>query len=244
MSTGGTTTLAGLQNIITTSTDIIAVGTGSKIDLPSLISFSDNTNDFNDAKIEVRSGGTVTADKLATLNTVHLYNTSSTLALPAVTSYIGNGNIEVSTGGTTTLAGLQTIVTTSTDIIAAGTGSKIDLPSLISFSDNINDFNDAKIEVRSGGTVTADKLATLNAVHLYNTSSTLELLALTSYSGNNSAQAYNGGLLNLKNLTSIPTGKLSVLADGTNSIVDISSLIVGAASLQIQETNGGKVLKV
>ncbi|NBD31954.1 MAG: hypothetical protein GVY17_03010 [Cyanobacteria bacterium] len=60
---------------------------------------------------------------------------------------------------------------------------------------------------------------------------------IISYSGDNLAQAINSGTLDISNLETIPVGTLTVLADGTSSVVNVANI----AGLVEEERNGGTV---
>ncbi|MGK7903410.1 MAG: hypothetical protein AB4352_18790 [Hormoscilla sp.] len=224
VSNGGVLTIGGLQNI-TGGTVIKADGTNSVINLSGTISFVDDTpNSVVPAVIEAINGGSIQADNLNSITAVNLISNN---------------------GGELTLNGLETIIGSSnsgSSIRTEGTGSIINLPDLTSFVDDTpNSVAPAVIEVINGGSIQADNLDSLTEVDLTINGSTVAL-PLTTYNGDNFIQAVSSGELRLRNLRTISDGTLSVLADGQDSIVEISRLSENNDSLELEERNNGRIV--
>ena len=245
---GGTLTLNGLETL-TGDVDIQAVGEGSLVNLPNLTTF-EGTNVFTPSSIIAQDGGLVQAENLETITQVNLSANNSTLELPGVNSLTGTNSgadtrfdntIDALNGGSLTLGTIS--FDGDVDIQAVGEGSLVSLPNLTTFEGS-EVFSPSSIVAQNGGIIQVDNLSSITEVDVTSDNSPLTLLALEISSGNNLAQALNGGLLDLSNLTTIPDGLLTILADGTNSIVNISSLSVGEDFLQTQEVDGGTIIGI
>ncbi len=151
----------------------------------------------------------------------------------------GNSDLTVDIPGVSFIANGQIAISDTTEITANGAGSSIVLPTLETFIDSDNLSADGFLSVINGGTIVADNLTTLSGVDLFSNGSNLSFLNLLNYGGNNLIQAINTGTLNLSNLTEIPTGELDIVADGTDSFVDVSSLLTGVDSFTTDARNGG-----
>ncbi|NET69874.1 MAG: hypothetical protein F6K62_02145 [Sphaerospermopsis sp. SIO1G2] len=207
---------------------------------------------FDGSSITANDGGTILLSNLTTLAEVDITSNASIVSLPALTSYSDLGSsyntvTQAINGGTLTLGGNNSLILSGEDIdiSASGANSTIDMNALTSFESG-DVFDGSSITANDGGTILLSNLTTLAEVDITSDASVLSLPALTSYSDLGSsystvAQALDGGLLDLSNLISIPDGTISFTADGTNSIVDISSLVDSFTNLEIDERNGGVV---
>jgi RHS repeat-associated protein len=124
-------------------------------------------------------------------------------------------------------------------VLAEGIDSTVNLSALSSFVDD--DWSYSSLSAGNHGAIAVDQLTELQDVDLTSDRSTLTLPGLTTYTGDNSVQALNGGQIALLNLARFFGGKFSVLADGQNSLVELSD-ISDHFALRPEQQNGGVIL--
>jgi len=226
-------------------TYIQAEGSGSKIELPALNTLTGSL--YDQVYARAYSGGlvnlgvtsitkgvefvadglnsTVKADKLAS-NTgkFDLFaQNQGTLKLPALTSYTG--------------AEYQTYIQ------AEGSGSKIELPALNTLTGSL--YDQVYARAYSGGLVDLGVTSISKGVDFRadGVNSTVNLKKLRTANGEIIAAATNKGIVDVRNLTNIPSGQFTFSADGSGSIVKTTSLPI-TGSTSTSETNGGDVQPV
>ena len=224
----------------------------------------DNVTNIDGASFFVNDGVTLSlpnvtsftvADEFSADNFFRALGAGSVLDLSNLTELTGSGQpfsslfVEALGGGEIDLSGVTQITgpgggsdnNRGIQVIADGADSEINLSNLNSFTNNASS-SISIISVSNGGMILADNLATLKDVDITVGNSNLILLALTSYSGNNLAEAFNNGTLDLRNLTTIPEGILTVLVEGIGSTVNISSISADEPNIQAEEINGGTIV--
>jgi RHS repeat-associated protein len=200
---GGTIDLSNLTETATGRIAFLADGSNSVVDLSSLTNFG-NVNYAS--SLIARNGGTVQADNLNSLKRV-------TLTLD------GTGNFSTSQIATFT-DGSLVIVATNPDLsnltnidrssLLASNGGSLVLPLVTSYTGPTSNTN-TTIEASGVG----------SRIDL---SSLITLIGTTGLSGTVNLNAKAGGTLDLSNLTETATGRIAFLADGSNTVVDLSSL--------------------
>ena len=225
---GGTANLDNAANIDGAS---FFVSGGVTLSLPSASSFTIGDEFSADNFFRAEGAGSVL--DLSNLNS--LEGSSQPFSYLFVEALEGgfidlSGTTEITgpAGGSGNRRGIQ--------IEADGLNSQVDLSSLGSFSNSAAD-PDSSLSALNSGTILAANLTNLDGVDLTSDNSILSFLALTTYSGNNLAQALNSGTLNLNNLASVPSGILTVRANGLGSVVNVANI----GGLTEEEVDGGVI---
>jgi hypothetical protein len=196
---GGKVDLSGVTSYPTGRTGILADGTNSVVDLSQLPKLISDAN-WNSG-LEARNGGTVKVPLLTTLNRVDLtVNANATLATRQITAFTGATITD--NGATPDFSGLTSIDGLTLVVTGGGT---LAFPGVTSYAganyDTLLQASDP------GSKLDLSHLTTLKGGGTYNTVS---------------VRALGGGKVDLSAVTSQPNGRIVVLADGTNSIVDLS----------------------
>jgi autotransporter-associated beta strand protein len=215
-----------------------ATGAGSTLTLPMLSGLTVAPNYGTLANIEALAGGNVSLPALAQINTgtVQLISdgASSVLNVSALTAFSttpgswtysllqasNSGKIQdtgltsliavslvLSTGSSFTLGSLTDL--DNSNVTVEG-GASLSLPAVTSYTHNYTGFTVTLEATGAGSTLTLPMLSGLTVAPNYGTVANIEALA--------------GGNVNLPALTSIGTGPLSLLSDGTSSMLDLSAL--------------------
>ena len=94
---GGAIDLSNATEITGGATEVYAKDVNSTVNLSNLQSFVDDA--YSASFLSVQDGGTIQVDRLATVDNVDLTNNASTLLLPSLQKYLGNGAIAAKKGG-------------------------------------------------------------------------------------------------------------------------------------------------
>ncbi len=219
---GGKVDLSGVTSYPTGRTGILADGANSVVDLSALPKLISDAN-WNSA-LEARNDGTVKDPVLTTLNRVDLtVNANATLATRQITAFTG-ASLTVNGGapdfsGLTSLDGLNVVV---------NGGGTLAFPTISSYA-GAN--YDTTLQA-------SDPNSKLDLSHI------TTLKGASNYSDLN-IRALGGGKVDLSGVTSYPTGRTGILADGANSVVDLSLLpkLISDANWNsaLEARNGGTV---
>ncbi|MDB5338653.1 MAG: Phosphoesterase, PA-phosphatase related protein [Planctomycetaceae bacterium] len=217
---GGTVNLPALQAVNGGTTQVYAdAGT---ISAPLLATFVDDTNN-GASLIRVRSGGTISLGNLTSLDQINLQIGIGTLPVNQFTS-VTNASITVEDGQVVTFPNL---VTTTGASFFASTGGVLNLPAFTSLSgSSFNTF------IQANGDNSEVHLPNLTTLH-------------GATSGAAFIRAFDGGLVQLEHLTSIPDGAVQILATDTGSVVVLSLLTTltdsSGSTSSIEAQSGGNV---
>jgi len=216
---GGNVSLTNLVSVSNGNVAILADGAGSVMNLSV---FAEALSATRTVALEARNSGTVA---------VPLLKRGPTL------------NITLKPGGTLPVAQMELLgaITVS--------GLTVDFPAL-------TNFNAGSFDLSSDAVVSAPNLKNYNKGPscggafwtVSGSNSVLELTGLTNILGGTcttvTIQALTGGTVNLSNVVSIPDGFVSILADGTNSQVNLPALAPspGASrTIAFEARNAGRV---
>ena len=239
---------------------VLADGTNSMVDLSGLVSFADQAP-VHGSWLEARNGGTILAGQLVALSGVEVrLNAMGTLNLPALRSVVDsavtvagmaadwsgvtNLNQSVLTleaGGTMNLAQASQ-VDGATFLVQSGT--TLELPQVMDY--DARELDSATFRLRASGAGSVLRLPHLTNVigdGMHNSYVVIEALAggrVELPAVAQMTQPYNG------RYSSYPRG-IQVLADGTNSMVDLSGLVDFADQAPVhgswlEARNGGTIL--
>ncbi|AFZ49599.1 Ig-like domain-containing protein [Dactylococcopsis salina] len=240
----GTVNLSNLTDITGGATRVLADGTNSNIDLSSLNRFADD-NGYTYSQVNALNGGTIQTPNLDSLNGVSLlFNSSGNFDAEQITS-VTNGSITVEG----TAANLSSLTNVSGSSVTLSNGGTAD------FS-NVSNIDTASLFVNDGVSLELPQVTSYEGTN-FDTSiratggSNIDLSSITTLSGGTEykdelfIEAING-TINLSNLTDITGGATRVLADGTNSNIDLSSLNRfaddnGYTYSQVNALNGGTI---
>ena len=226
---GGTLNLSGLTTINEPYATVVveADGTNSQLNLSGLTSITGLTaitgHSANPhSKFQVTNHASVLATLLTTFGSIDIaLDGTGSIATSQWASFTGGGTITV-TGGTVSLSGLT-------------------------------DLNDSNLLVESGGTLSLSNLSNYtetdgSTFEATGANSTLDLSGLITFgtmTGTWTVEALAGGTLNLSGMTTINLPDTTVLieADGTNSLLNLSSLtsMSGGGTFGLQVTNKATV---
>jgi phage/plasmid primase-like uncharacterized protein len=227
-----------------------ANGPGSVLELPGLTSLQGaNCGLFNALNIEALSGGQVLLSNVVTIVSdpvlVLSEGTNSVVDLSGLTSNGGSLNVDASGGGSVLAPQL---VNSGLMSLTLGAGGFI---STAQFTN----INGANLSVSGGAVlslpaVVGFQAGCANPIWQANgAGSVLELPGLTSLQGANcglfnalNLEALSGGQVLLTNVVTIVSDPVSVLSEGTNSVVDLSGLTSNGGSLNVDASGGGSVL--
>lgn len=176
--------------------------------------------------------------------TVEAKGVGSQIDLSDVTSLTGGKtlnvlNINALQGGQVNLGNLTKISGGTTEVLADGVSSAINLSKLTEFIDD--DFDRSLLKTRNGGSINVSQVTKLEEVDLSSDNSVLYLEKLTTYTGDNNVNATNGGQISLIRLNSIVGQILQVTAAGSRSKIVISQQLDPSEYLT-QEVSGGDVI--
>jgi uncharacterized protein YunC (DUF1805 family) len=225
-----------------------AGGAGSVLSLPGLTNVTGNTN-CGYLYLQASSGGQVLLSNiLSDLGgslSVQADGSNSLVDLSSLTSNAGTLNLEANGGGSVRVPKLGNGNGVNFSLAADGTISMAQLTNITG----------AGLSVSSGQTVSLPGVVSYQppgvcegiAWEANGAGSVLSLPALTNVTGNTvcgylSVQALNGGQVLLSSVLSDLGGSLSVQSDGSNSLVDLSSLAGNAGVLNLEASGGGSVL--
>ena len=239
---------------------VLADGTNSMVDLSGLVNFADQAP-VHGSWLEARNGGTILTGQLVALSGVEVrLNAMGTLNLPALRSVVDsvvtvaglaanwsgvtNLNQSVLTleaGGTMNLAQASQ-VDGATFLVQSGT--TLELPQVMGY--DAPELDSATFRLRASGAGSVLRLPHLTNVigdGMHNSYVVIEALAggrVELPAVAQMTQPYNGGY------SSYPRG-IQVLADGTNSMVDLSGLVSFADQAPVhgswlEARNGGTIL--
>jgi|GEM_PF-2766226 len=228
---GGQVDLQSTSVLTTGNMKVTADGAGSQVNLTGLQRL-DSTPGFQggNSLLAVKNGGTILVPNLARLSQVDLnLNAGSTLATSQMISYttgqatftgmvvdmnnittLDNVNFILKSGGNVRLNGLTQMRRVGLDVNDGVTFVAL----------NLKRYDASSGAIASG--VTFKATGTGSRIDL---SAVTTLLGDVGWGGGFAVKAINGGQIDLRNSTSLITGTMSVLADGVNSTVDLSSLI-------------------
>jgi RHS repeat-associated protein len=222
--------------ISTTAAATITIQSGDSITVHSLTTAGPDTLSFTGGSLAVTSGSTfggslsMTAGSLtasgsgadlqvngsSSIDGSSLYaNSGGALNLPLVTSYSGPTNSD-------------------TSIHADGTGSQINLGNLTTLNGAVNGFVD--VEVSGGGAIDLHQLPQVTngdvEFRAFDSGSVINLSALTTLtttSGNDALQSYNGATLDIGKLTTLDNVAVFIGSDATAvPVAQITSLTNGS----------------
>jgi hypothetical protein len=227
-----------------------ASGTGSILQLPGLITVQQPTC-YDTLTIQASSGGRVLFGKLATIQadngyvTVEADGNDSLVNLSALSTNLGALSLEASGGGSVLLSNLAT---SGTMTFTLNTGGFI---STAQFTN----VDEASFYVNGGAVMSLPGVENFQSgcgtIHWQadGTGSVLELPALISLQEPTcydtlTLQGSGGGQVILSNAVTIraTNGAISVLADGSNSLVNLSALSTNLGALSLEASGGGSVL--
>jgi hypothetical protein len=244
----------------------ISATNGGSVQLPSNVTNLDNltitvngatldlsqVTSINNTNITVTGGGSVDLSGVTSItgsDSIISQGSGSQINLSNLTSfqkdpnnYYSTGTLEVDNGGTINLSNLSSL--TGVNLNSSGTGTVLNLPSLTSdvhnSATNTNPYQ-INISATNGGSVQLPNDTLLEDLNITSNNGTLSLPSVTALSG--TVDATNGGQINLQNANFIPTNQnLQADADGSGSLVNISTLPSNLSPLTISQTNSGVVL--
>ena len=251
--TNGGTILDG--NLTTLNAVTLVVG-AETVTLPGLSSI-DGSN------VTVENGGSLTLSGITSYanpnsggdtTLMQATGANSTLSLPALTglgSLQSTFTIEATAGGQTLLPVLTSISANPDNVLieSDGTGSEIDVSSLVSFIGADISFGTpgAELSQTNGGSILDGRLTTILNVTVIVSGETIELAQVTDIDGD-SLLVEGGGSLTLPSVTSYsnPNSGDSTLmeATGAGSILDLPALTVFGtldSELTVEATLGGQI---
>jgi hypothetical protein len=202
------------------SLKMIGVGT---LTLSGLTEYSVST--MEDTVIEASNGGKI---NLANLQRISGANNIFSL------------NVSAKSRGDINLDNLTQINGGTVEFLSDGLGSVIRLSKLETFVDT--GFDRSLLKVRNAGTIAAGKIRELNEVDLVSDNSFLALPSLVTYRGDNTAEAINGGQLQIDAIKTVQGRILQARATGGNSRVLISNELRLNVDYLEDERNGGLVI--
>jgi hypothetical protein len=248
---GGQVNLGAATDMTGGAAQVLANGPGSVVDISAMTTFND-TNGNTTSSIRALDGGTVLMPMLTDLNAVDLtIDGTGTLSTSQI-EYYNNGTVTATTGtadfsstidirgsifnlggGTTPALGAANIDNVNFYVSNGVTAS---LPNATSYSHTGGNYADKVLEADGGGSVLG--LLAVGSIHSSN-STGAELFV----------QALDGGRVDLGAATEMTSGAMQILADGANSVVDISAMTTfndtngsSSAFSYIQALEGGAVL--
>jgi hypothetical protein len=224
-----------------------ATGAGSEVSLPALTNVTGNTA-CSQLTVQALNGGTVflsqiKADLGGTMS-VQADGTNSLVDLSLLATNLGtlsfeatgggvlapqlraSGNLIVTLGSGGAIPTAQFTNITGASFYAIG-GARLSLPGVVSYQPP------AVCETIVWQATGAGSLVSLSALTNVTGNSTCSQLTV---------QSLNGGEVLLNHAQAIPGGAMSVQADGTNSVVDLSMLAANAGTLSLEASSGGSVL--
>ncbi len=244
-SNGGLVNLSALTDITGGATQVFSDGTGSQIDLTLLSTFID-TNDNRASIIDENNAGVIVAPNLTSVSAVTLnLDGDSTISTVQLESFVGGAINVVNVAAD--LVGLTDVTNTQIKLTMGATAN----------IDNVTQINGASFIVEGGVTLTVPQPTTYVGDSRATTSfratgpgSRLEFPALTqmsgaSFIGRHRVEAIGGGTVDLGSVTTVP-GELTVfVADGMDSLIDLSQTnsinLSGSRQATMTAINGGLV---
>ena len=218
---GGRVELPALVTLGDGRTDILADGTNSVVDLSSLQSC--NPGGAQDCIMEARNGGTIVVPQLVQGRLQFTLRPDGQMALPALRQ-LWSGRLTVAPGMSVELPGLMNI--DNSNLYVSG-GAVLSLPGVRSYQSPSGTW-------QASGAGSRLVLAGL-------TNAVLGASGWPHY-----LHATGGGRVELPALVTLGDGVLDILADGTNSVVDLSSLQSynpgGAQDCIMEARNGGTIV--
>ncbi|HXG47155.1 MAG TPA: hypothetical protein VNO52_05995, partial [Methylomirabilota bacterium] len=246
-----------------------ARGAGSLLDLPALTNLAGRACGTHE--IKAAAGGRVNLNQLPALSDGNLAfvadGTNSVVDLSAlreslaasrsVSFTVRNGGVilmPIMEGGPTVTVTVESggqLAVAQMRLLSGLTvsGTTLELPLITNlFSGNLI--------VRNGGVLRLPNLfrheqesrCSVSTWEVSGAGSVLDLSSLTNVTGNGCGElaikALAGGMADLSNLQTISEGRLSFLADGTNSVVDLAALITSLAtarSVSLEVRSGGTI---
>ena len=250
---GGDVELPALTSISGGPVQLESDGAGSKLNINALTSLSGNTGQQYFSEVQVTNHASVSDSALATIKDANLtldgtgtLSTSQiatftfgTLALSGGTASFGGltnadgSSLEASGGGKLTLSALPTYAggVNYTGILqATGTGSLLSLAALTRLTEDTGSYSSrTQVQSLSGGDVELPALTTISGgpVQLESdgAGSTLNVNALTSFSGNTGQQYYSG--LQVTNHASVSDSALATLNEANLTLDGTGTLSTG-----------------
>ncbi|PSF31178.1 hypothetical protein C7H19_23250 [Aphanothece hegewaldii CCALA 016] len=234
---------------VPTINDIVTIGNSTK-GTTYEITFSNGNPAYGGLNLLASNGGILKLTGLtnyqgSSLSDIKIEATGqgSLIDLSDVTTLKGGTlntlKINALQGGEVNLSELTKITGGTTEVVADGTLSTINLVKLTEFIDD--DFDRSLLKTRNAGFINLAAVTKLQDVDLSSENSVLYLESLTTYDGDNLVEALNGGQISLINLNTVTGQILPVLAAGTNSRIVISEQLEENKYL-IQERPGGDVI--
>jgi hypothetical protein len=228
-----------------------ANGTGSVLELTALTSLQEPTCD-DSLRIQGLSGGQVILSNAVTIQaaaggavSVQADGSNSVVNLSALSTNEGELSLEASGGGGVLVSNFATSGNMSLTLNSGG---------LISTAQFTN-INGASLQVNGGAVLSLPGVASYQAGcpniiwQASGTGSVLELPELTSLQEPTCEDTLNiegssGGQVILSNVMTIQAaaGYVSVQADGSNSLVNLSALSANGGALSLESSGGGSVL--
>jgi hypothetical protein len=216
---GGKVDLSNVTSDLGGRINVLADGTGSIVDLSQLPKMISDV--YYNSSLEARNSGTVRVPLVTTLNRVDVaVGAASTLATHQITTFTG-ATFTVN-GAAVDLAGLTNV---SGDTVNLNGGS-VNLA-------NVTKIDGSSLTVSGGATLSLPAVTSYagagydTTLQASGANSKLDLSHLTKLTGGGyysglHVNALAGGTVDLSNITSNPSGRTNVLADGSNSVVDLS----------------------
>jgi RHS repeat-associated protein len=251
--TNGGTILDGKLTTLNTVTLVVGAET---VTLPGL-------TDLDGSNVTVENGGSLTLSGITSYanpnsggdtTLMQATGANSTLSLPALTglgSLQSTFMIEATEGGQTLLPVLTSISANPDNVLieSDGTGSEIDVSSLVSFIGADIGFGTpgAELSQTNGGSILDGRLTTLLNLTVVVSGETIEMALVTNIDGD-SLIVEGGGSLTLPSVTSYsnPNSGDSTLmeATGAGSVLDLPALTVFGtldSELTVEATLGGQI---
>lgn len=201
--------------------NVLADGAGSVVDLSTLRSYQPAVSHYG--QMEAKNGGTILAPALTLApRTRFTIAADSTFALPVLTNLFG-GSLKLTGAGTFNL----TVLTNLDEVeLHALEGAVVSFPNVTACKMTTGTW-------QAAGAGSRLVLANLSSAALGTT-------------GWQNLYANDGGRLELPALPALPDGYVNVLADGTDSVVDLSGLESYSPAMshygQMEAKNGGVIL--
>jgi hypothetical protein len=253
---GGTVSLPSLRNYRQASgclsTPWQASGPGSVLDLSGLTNLVGG--DCGALNIWAMGGGLVVLSNVVTIPESYVAvladGTNSVVDLSGLVDYLGSSKslaLEARSGGSILVPQL---------VDARGVSIMLKLGGFISTA-QITNIDKSSLYVSGGAVLSLPGLRSYggrtdcgsSTWQASGAGSVLDLSGLTNLAGGDcgsvNIQALSGGQVVLSNVVRIPDSNVSVLADGTNSVVDLSSLVdyLGSSkSLALEARSGGSIV--
>ncbi|MBS0265753.1 MAG: hypothetical protein JSS02_27730, partial [Planctomycetes bacterium] len=231
---GGRLDLSGVIEITTGSAQVKADGTDSVVDFSSLTRFT-ATYGFQTpgATLMSANGGRLLTPNLATLGGISVSIDADTLIdLENLVSFTTSA---LTVDGTNVV--LQNVTNVDGSSLVVRGGGALALPAVRHFA------------AYSGGIGESSSLSAVGAGSVLDLSNVSGLSGTTGWADSFGIIAEQGGRLDLSGVVAITTGSAQVKADGTDSVVDFSSLTQFSATYGFQtpvatlmSSNGGSLL--